>query len=157
MATLTLLGILVAVMTGWILYSQLEEMRTDERAWISIVSGQSHVPNIGSPSPPYVTLTFANTGKTVARKLFGEFALEYVANGDSPDFDYATKYRQFQSGGTVLPNTPASFDVTFKTKLPGKPEEPRPLTPSEYNDLKHGNAYNPTTWEWDGPCLNKSN
>jgi len=120
MATLTLLGILVAVMTGWILYSQLEEMRTDERAWISIVSGQSHVPNIGSPSPPYVTLTFANTGKTVARKLFGEFALEYVANGDSPDFDYATKYRQFQSGGDRAPQHPGIIRCDFQDEVAGQ-------------------------------------
>lgn len=141
MATLTLLGIFVAALTGWIFYLQLDDMRTDERAWLSIISAQSHVPNIGSASPLYVTLTFANTGKTVARKLFGEFTVEYVVNGDSPDFNYASRYRQFQSGGTVIPNTPESFDVGFKTKLPGKPEEARFLTPSEYNDLKHGSAY----------------
>jgi hypothetical protein len=131
MAILTILGILVAALTGWIFYLQLDEMRTDERAWISIVSAQSHFPNVGSASPVVVTLTFANTGKTVARNLFGEFAVEYVVNGNSPDFDYSNKYRQFQTGGAVIPNSPASFDVTFKTKLPGKPEEPRFLTPSE--------------------------
>jgi hypothetical protein len=141
MAILTILGILVAALTGWIFYLQLDEMRTDERAWLSMTASQVHFPDLGSTVPLHVTLTLTNTGKTVVRKLFGEFTVEYVVNGDSPDFDYSHKLRRFQSGGAMIPNAPERFDVIFETQLPGKPVEPRFLTPSEYNDLKHGNAY----------------
>jgi len=147
MAILTFAGVVIAIFTGLIFWKQLDEMKTDERAWLNISSGIVQFPkDISSVStvPVSVPMTINNIGKTAARTIRSEFVMDYEVNGQSPDFVYDGRVRTYSTTGIMFPNAPQPVEVAFaKAQLgnPNGPAESRYLTPSEYQDLSNGNAY----------------
>ena len=147
MAILTLAGVLIAFLTGFIFWKQLHEMRTDQRAWITLNTGNVTFPKDASKvgqvqiSTP---LSITNIGKTAARDLFVEAVMDYEVNGQTPDFIYLGRARSTISTGIVFPNSPAgTLDVPFVSgKLHSQDEmETRYLTEAEYSDLVKSDAY----------------
>jgi hypothetical protein len=123
-------------------------MRTDERPWI-----KANDPNPTQIKFPQsresvdqtdvtVQLIVDNIGKTAARSLDSEWVMEYVTNGDSPEFVYDNRARSFVTTGIVFPHDPFTISVVFmKGKLNSKETEPRYLVPSEFDGLSTGKAY----------------
>jgi len=147
MATLTLAGVVIAVFTGLIFRKQLQEMRTDERAWVIFSQGPliSFPQDVGSvaTTPVIQRVNVSNTGKTPARSVYNEWVMEYVINGDSPDFVYKNRMRTFESAGMLPPNESHHADVKFETGTSGNSRDAvfRYLTVGEYRDLVSGRAY----------------
>lgn len=142
MAILALAGVVVAFLTGAILWLQLDEMRTDERAWLNITEVDAHYPKDISKDPLSETLTLENTGKTAARAVSSQFILDFVVNGYSPDFVYADRIFNSYTVGALNPNSPQSIDVVFLKQRPGESSTvPRLLAQSESDDLNNGRAY----------------
>lgn len=147
MSLLTLAGVVIAVFTGLIFLKQLQEMRTDERAWILFSQG----PLISFPKDENAVATMpvieqvevGNKGKTPARAVYNEWVMEYVINGDSPDFVYTNRMRTFESTGMLPPNEFHHADVKFETGTSGNSRDAafRYLTVGEYRDLVGGKAY----------------
>lgn len=147
MAILTLAGVVIAVFTGLIFWKQLDEMRTDQRAWITFSAGLIQYPqdeaSIGIVRVS-VPITITNIGKTAARVIDAQFVMDYEVEGQSPDFVYDGRARTFDTIGIIFPGTPTQpFNVPFSKEMVKDPRrtEPRYLTSSEYHDLQNGNGY----------------
>lgn len=145
MAVLTFAGVLIAVFTGLIFWLQLGEMKTDQRAWISISPGNVSFPKDEASAaniPVTLLLTVNNTGKTAARSVAVEAVVEYVMNGSSPEFVYEGRPRDVTFAGIIFPNSPFPVPAEFlKGKLNSPIRELRFLVPSEFEDLANGTAY----------------
>lgn len=143
MAVLTLAGVVIAVFTGLIFWKQLKEMRTDQRAWVSMASGSGKFAKEADGNTIVtVPMTITNTGKTPAKAVFNEIVVEKVKNGDSPEFIYDNRARTYNSTGTIFPN--GTQQVTaglLKGKLNTNQTEPLLLTPSQVQDLTDGTYY----------------
>jgi hypothetical protein len=148
MAVLTFAGVVIAVFTGLIFRKQLDEMRTDQRAWIRISNQQPIFPKDATTLnafPVSIQISASNIGKTAARNLKIEAIIDYEVNGGSPDFIYDFRPRQITTTGILFPNAPpAEFAVSFSRAVPNPHDPqvaPRFLTDSEYSDLIKGDAY----------------
>jgi hypothetical protein len=146
MSLLTLFGLVVAFFTGIIFVKQLKEMKTDQRAWISITANDVSFPNEDSLSTVQLSsmLTINNIGKTVARAVNINAVMDYVVNGDSPDFVYASRPRSTESTGVIFPNSPTKMPVAYlqiNAKSADKKTEPRYLSPYENKALMEGRGY----------------
>ena len=143
---LTLLGLVIAVLTGLIFRQQLHEMRIDQRAWISLSAGSTQFPKdetaIGQV-PVSLPVTINNIGKTAAHIVHGELVMDYKVNGESPDFVYTARPRETVTVGMVMPNNPQQVLVVFSKNKPpsGMDIEPRFLSPYEYQALTDGHGY----------------
>jgi hypothetical protein len=142
MSVLTFAGVAIAVFTGLIFKQQLHEMRTDQRAWISISEGPHQFPkdstflNTVQVTAP---ITIKNIGKTSARLVKAEIVMDYEVKGDSPDFIYAGRARQITTTGIVYPDSTFTQNVPFsKGTLNSSDISPRFLAPSEFDGLSHG-------------------
>lgn len=144
MSALTALGIVVTAMTVSIFRDQLQEMRTDERPWIAVSIGGVQFPKDGSEVAavqPALSVTIDNTGKTPARSVSTTFVMEYVINGDSPEFRYDRPFSRDISG-MIFPHDTRPFIVRFLRAQPDSSSaQPRFLAPVEFDDLKKGDAY----------------
>jgi hypothetical protein len=154
MAVLTLAGVLIALLTSAIFFEQLKEMRIDQRAWVGVTSGNVQMPKDETfidKAQVTVNLTMDNSGKTAARTISSRFVMEYVVNGDHPEFIYQNRISTFNSTGIIFPHSPQPIAIGFsqgspKSTVPTKEYErgiavPRFLTKSEFDDLGNGNAY----------------
>lgn len=72
----------LAVVTTWILYSQLWQMRVDTRPWIQFKPDQIPMPQVGSPI--IAPVHFINVGKTPAKGLIGYSFVEIVDIDKAP-------------------------------------------------------------------------
>jgi hypothetical protein len=137
MAILTLLGIVIALLTGLIFYLQLDEMRIDERAWIGV-----HIDpvKLAVNEVPGGKLQVANIGKTPAKRVVVLSIIEVIKSTEAPDFGSPTKISHVLHKaylGDLYPNDHTDIDL------------PRndvnsvniPLTSTEYSDLIGGQSY----------------
>jgi hypothetical protein len=122
-------------------------MKTEERAWISITVSNVTFPKDESTLdqvPVSSMVNFDNVGKTVAKQVQIDAVMDYVVNGDSPDFVYASRPRNTGNSGAIFPNTPSKVPVEFlnapRTPNSGKPQ-PRFLSAYEYQSLLAGKGY----------------
>ena len=145
-AVLTLAGVVIAFLTGAIFWEQLHEMKTDQRAWVTMSLGRVQFPsNISDIGKVQVQapLTVNNVGKTAARNLHSKVVMEYEVNGQSPEFVYDHRMRAESTSGIMFPTAQETMPIFF---LEGNPNDkngsqPRFLTPSEYQDLIKGDGY----------------
>lgn len=145
MALLTLLGLVIAGLTGFIFWYQLDEMRTDERAWISVSTKVAFPKDENSMKtvPVVATITYNNIGKTAARGIKVEAVVDYEMNGESPDFVYDGRPRSRSTTGIIFPNDPQQLPAPFLEGDPSSKTEVknRYLVHSEFQDLNDGTSY----------------
>jgi hypothetical protein len=146
MAILALLGLVIAGLTGAILWHQLKEMRVDQRAWMGISTGAiAFNRDQADKTTVTVPVTFTNTGKTPARHFFSNIVIEKVQNGQSPQLLYENVPRATDSAGIMPPNAPQTMAVTMFDRDPtdatGNKTITRLLIPIEYQELVDGKAY----------------
>lgn len=131
MAIFTVVLALSAIYQFIVLDSQLDVMRNDQRAWISI----RFVGNQAEIGKPYVAAFIVqNTGKTLAKKVEGHFKMEILNEADEPNFDYSDNRLLVRWEGLMVPNVPQSIGVTHLIKALGT-EIPQPTIYTE--DLKN--------------------
>lgn len=145
MAILTLAGVVTAIFTGLIFWGQLKEMRRDQRAWVYVSGDAKYDFPRDEASLDHVQIVFTvniqDTGKTAAQAVEGDFVMEYVTNGDAPEFSYRG-LKTHISTGMISPNDPFPVRVPFtEGVLRSFDTSPRFLTPAEFRDLHNGNAY----------------
>jgi hypothetical protein len=146
MAVLTLVGVVIATLTGFILSNQLHEMKTDQRAWVTMSLGSVQFPsNISDISRVQVRapLTVNNVGKTAARNLHSKVIMEYEVNGQYSDFVYDHRIRAESTSGIMFPTVQQTMPIFFVEGNPNDKNgsQPRFLTASEYQDLIKGDGY----------------
>jgi hypothetical protein len=145
MTVLTLAGLIIAGLTGGIFWKQLKEMRTDQRAWLSITSGVGNVatdPSSGN-STVAIPVTIANTGKTPAKRVTTEVVVEKVHNGDSPEFIYDNRALTRGSTGTIFPGGFYKIEAALLKGVLNRPDQTENilLTPSQFKELEDGTSY----------------
>lgn len=126
-----------------IMNGQLDTMRKDQRAWVSLSAGDPQIardPASGNATISW-SLVLTNTGKTLARHSSVEIVVDTVRNGESPTFAYDSGIT-WQTDAVVFPNTPVPIigKMLHKTKIKDHPEQTI-LTPAEYQDLLDGTQY----------------
>jgi hypothetical protein len=125
MAGLTVLALIVAVLTGAIFYLQLNMMKLDQRAWISIEDIKGEL----EPGKEYkVTFVMRNTGKTPAKHLRVNQEFNPVRKGNNVEFFYTDPWTR--AAGIVSPNAVIKQDL-FAT-------HGQPLTPEAYEAIMQG-------------------
>ena len=143
MSILTLCAVVVAVLTGLIFLRQLHEMRTDERAWITMSSEHVAYPSDQhDPTMATVTVDVAidNKGKTPARIFSASMVVDYVLNGKSPDFSY--QFGVNHAVGIWPPQSPLTLTVPLlKIDQGSGGAVSRFLTLKEFEALSNGGAY----------------
>jgi len=130
----------LAVVTTWILYSQLWQMRVDARPWIQFKpSDQIPMPQVGSPI--IAPVRFINVGKTPAKGLLAYSFVEIVDIDKSP---HLLKPEGGDNGawtrvisGVVFPEVV----VDGVAKSLDKQGVDRTITDAEYQRLIKGEAY----------------
>jgi hypothetical protein len=146
MAVLTLLGLVIAVLTGVIFWRQLKWMQADQRAWISVTTPKTQLGKNEASGAVHVLapVKIINTGKTPAKNVSVQIVVEKVKNGELPQFVYGDSgLKDFT--GTMFPNDSHEITVGLLQDKPNQtPEDFRLLTPSEYQELLDGVAYTVT-------------
>ena len=119
---------------------QLDVMRKDQRAWITVA--QRGDPTIAVGAVPSSSLTITDTGKTPATQIVGHFYVEIVPNGDNPHFEAQTMHTTMISG-IAIPNAPQVIAASRRTSKIGKPDEGEalPLTTDEKTSLDDGKSW----------------
>jgi hypothetical protein len=74
-----------------ILNSQLNVMRKDQRAWISITVPKIKL-SVDDPRLHIRSIKVTNTGKTPAKNIVADFFVEVVSNGSQPHFGGGIAY-----------------------------------------------------------------
>jgi hypothetical protein len=126
-----------------IMGGQLDTMRKDQRAWVSLSAGDPQISE--DKASGNVTISWAlilvNTGKTLARHSSVEIVVDTVRNGEAATFAYDSGIT-WQTTAVVFPNTPVPITgkMLHKTKVKDQPEETI-LTRAEYEDLLDGTQY----------------
>lgn len=127
-----------------IMDGQLDTMRKDQRAWVSLSpAGDPQVTQDAASGNVTISysLVLANTGKTLARHSTVQMVVDTVRNGEAPTFAYDHGVNM-QTDAVVFPNTPVPVvgKMLHKTKIKDHPEETI-LTRAEYQDLLDGTQY----------------
>jgi hypothetical protein len=147
MAVLTLAGLFIAVFTGLIFWAQLSEMKIDQRAWLVFAPETTEQfpkdETLLSQVSVSTVLKISNSGKTAARKVQVEAVMDYISNGDHPDFVYDSRARITDTTGIVFPNSVLiQVPVGFYKTIPNSTKvQPRFLSPYEYTALHDGRGY----------------
>jgi hypothetical protein len=143
-AAFTLALAIAAIYQFIILGGQLDTMRKDQRAWLSLSPvGDPQVMQDGASGNVTISwsLVLTNTGKTLARHSSVEVVVGTVRNGDAPTFAYDGGIT-WQTDAVVFPNTPVAITgkMLHKTEIKDQPAETI-LTRAQYQDLLDGTQY----------------
>ena len=118
---------------------QLDVMRIDQRAWMSIMID-------GTPKTPVEGSTFdavahvVNTGKTPATHVHVDMTIEKVRNGETPDFRYLGRLFNGEISGIYLPNRSSTIPFSLLSLDP-RNSEPVKLSKEDVDDLTQGKTY----------------
>lgn len=116
-AVLAVAAIYQIVITGY----QLDTMRKDQRAWVSVIQKGPITLNVGAA--PSEVLTVSNTGKSPAKHMLGHFYVEIVPNGEAPHFEEKAIH-SIVLYGSMPPNLPQDVAATRRrVRSGGKPDE----------------------------------
>ncbi len=85
-----------------ILDSQLGVMRKDQRPWLKLDLALN---NLVVGQPITATMRIVNNGKTQARVLWGDMAIERVKNGEGPRLDYPLPHSRLLLAWSFLMTT----------------------------------------------------
>jgi hypothetical protein len=117
-----------------IMNSQLDTMRKDQRPWIKVTFTPSPL-QVLTPVGGIVHLV--NNGKTPARSVRGDFAVESVKNGDQVEFHNPHAHVVTMTGMITPNDVPIDVQVERKKLASdGNTLESDPLTASEVKNLQ---------------------
>lgn len=145
-SVLTCAAVVIAGLTGGILRLQLSEMRTEQRAWMSISSGNiGYQKDAAEGITVTAPVTISNTGKTPARHYVMSVVIEKVKNGNNPRFIYENVPHVTDSAGIIPPNDPHSLQARLfepdPTDTTGRKMKDRLISQAEYQEILDGDAY----------------
>jgi hypothetical protein len=126
-ALFTLVLAVAAIYQFIIMGGQLDEMRKDGRPWISISFGYNG--DLHANVPISSTLTIVNKGKTPARAIKADVAIDVVKNGEEPKLNYPLPHARFTTG-LIFPGDPYSFPI-----------EGDIVTQREFDDFQNGRLF----------------
>jgi hypothetical protein len=138
-AAFTLVLAAAAIYQFIIMDGQLNVMRKDQRAWITVTTPTTE-PAAVPGGPLSTTVTVTNTGKTPANNIAGNYYVEVVSNGDDPHFETTTPHTM-SSTGVLIPNHPRDHLVTRKQARSNGDIEDAPFTEREKIALDNGSAW----------------
>jgi hypothetical protein len=115
-----------------ILNSQLGVMRKDQRPWLKL---DFNLNNLAVGQPIRATMHIVNNGKTPARVVWGDMAIERVKNGELARLDYPLPHSRFTTG-LVFPNDPLDTPITMMRPSASTAEDEL-LMQSELEDFQH--------------------
>jgi hypothetical protein len=122
-----------------IIGNQLDVMRRDERAWITVkIKSDTTIQPI-----PSGKITITNVGKTPALHLDSVFWIEVIPNGQEPHFGGAVGMpNETFTAGAVIPQDPVDFQLTRQKSNPsGGSLEDYALSDAEKKSLELGDAW----------------
>lgn len=122
----------IAFYQFFILKNQLEVMRKDQRPWLKL---EFTLNNLVPGQPITATMHMVNNGKTPARVIFGDAAIERVKNGELARLNYPLPHSRFTSG-LLFPNAPVDIPIGMLRESV-RPPEKELLTQSELEDFEH--------------------
>lgn len=138
-AAFTVIIALIGGLQAWIFASQLTAMHIDQRAWLTVTQKGGATPVPGSPLSSSISI--ANTGKTPATEVTGDFYVELVRNGDTPHFEANVMHTQML-GGAIVPGPGVDAVVTrLRRKIGREGPENDPMTDVEKSDLDGGKTW----------------
>jgi hypothetical protein len=117
---------------------QLDTMRKDQRPWMKISFTMDPLQALG---PVRGVLSWVNIGKTPARNIRGDFAIETVRNGEQPKLRSEGFHLTFATG-MIMPNdTPGAYAIQRARPVgnaPGESEADVLSAPElqDFNELK---------------------
>lgn len=120
-------------------FRQLQVMRVDQRAWMSIkIDGVPKVPIEGATFDAVAHVM--NTGKTPATDVHVDITIEKVRNGESPDLRFLGRIFNAEISGIYLPNQ--SSDIPFSLlSIDPRNSAPIRLSRDDVNDLLQGKTF----------------
>jgi hypothetical protein len=129
----------VSIYQFWAIRGQLDTMRKEQRAWVSVTQKTGTTISVGSP--PSTVLTVTDTGKTPATDVVCHFYVEIVPNGGTPHFQAPIPHNIMISG-VMLPNDPKEITVTrLRQKQGASSGGDFPVSPDEKAELDEGRAW----------------
>jgi hypothetical protein len=126
-ALFTLVLAVAAIYQFIIMGGQLDEMRKDARPWISISFSTNG--NLQANTQISSMLSIVNKGKTPARAIRADVAIDVVKNGEEPKLDYPLPHGRFTTG-LIFPGDPYSTPI-----------EGNLVTQPEFNDFQNGKLF----------------
>jgi hypothetical protein len=84
-ALLTLIAASIAAMTGFFIWSQKEEMKIDQRAWVGFTEINDW--NLEAGKPFVITVQVKNVGKTPATNVASGFGVTFLPRGTPPPYE----------------------------------------------------------------------
>lgn len=124
---------IVAVIQTFILNKQVDGMRKDQRPWVSV---DVKVPSLKASQPVLADITFVNSGKSPARRVYADIVIKFVKNGVPPTIDYETQ-RLFMQTGVIYPNAP--METAYAMAEPHQTVE-HIATPEEVDSFYKGES-----------------
>ncbi len=121
-----------------VLGGQLDDMRKDQRPWVEI-SFKNGTTQLNAALS--YTITIVNKGKTPARAITADMAVDEVKNGEEPRLDYPLPHGRFHTG-LAFPNDPIEYPV-FKV-VPsddGKSTKNYVLGQPEFDNFQAGKTF----------------
>jgi hypothetical protein len=121
-----------------IMGGQLDEMRKGERPWISISFNNG---TLKTNAPISSTLSIVNKGKTPARTITADVAIDAVKNGEEPKLNYPLPHTRFTTG-LIFPGDPYTIQINkLRTSNNGGPPEADLLTQPAFDDFQNGRLF----------------
>jgi hypothetical protein len=121
-----------------ILGGQLNQMRKEQRPWINISFNMGAIQTNG---PISATISLVNKGKTPARAITGQMAIDAVKNGEEPQLNYPVPHPRFTTG-LIFPDEPDNVPFNkLRYSNSGGSTEPDLLTQSEFDDFQNGRVF----------------
>lgn len=138
LALFTFVLAVAAIYQFIIMNGQLDTMRKDQRAWLTITNDDNKPTMTNTLNAiPASTVVLSNTGKTPATNIVGNVYVEIVQNGSAPNFE-AHFMHTLHYSGLVLPNSPQGV---FSYRRKAHSEEGDPLKQDETSALADGSAW----------------
>jgi hypothetical protein len=131
--------VLVAIYQYIILDGQLDVMRKDQRAWVSIGGNRNVTFTVDPMLTTHIPLTITNTGKTPAINVRADIYVEIVPNGAEPHFEATFPHTKWTIGA-MFANTPKDITAVRYQALANDRIEPYPISAEEKTALDEGKA-----------------
>jgi hypothetical protein len=141
-AAFTLVLATAAIYQFIIMRGQLDQMRKEQRAWLTVEQKSSGT-TLALNGAASTSVILKNTGKTPGKRIIGNFFLEIVRNGDSPHFEGDVMHT-VSVMGSFSPDTSQDVAVVRRRhKRGGGPNdaEDDPFTSEEMTALQDGKAW----------------
>jgi hypothetical protein len=131
----------VAIQQFRIVNRQLDVMRKEERAWISVVGPKTR-PSTADPALHVRHITVANTGKSPAIDVKADLFVEVVSNGTEPHFAGGFPHQAY-TVGALMPENPEDLEIPRLRSVLGRPNEMEqsPVTAEEKAALEEGRGW----------------